>query len=205
MAPTHRKIGSQPPPFAPSAPTLHPANSNVPTPDQMKPTKTTLPFSQKPLKPGETQGRTGSKNTNKSRTQKIHSDQTNQTRTNPRPPPPPTSRPQPPSQSPQTPKRRRHLTRSRPQPRRPPPAGAKPHPADKQTCQHQDRINQPKNEPLVFPKNPLKLWVGGRGGGRAPQKFKKTLRTRKKCLANNPNQGPRNRPAGFYPRHCAVP
>ena len=45
--------------------------------------------------------------------------------------------------------------------------------------------NQPfkKTTPLNFQKNALKLWVGGRGGGRAPRNFEKKLRTRKPNLS----------------------
>ena len=41
----------------------------------------------------------------------------------------------------------------------------------------------PKTTPLNFQKNALKLWVGGRGGGRAPRNFEKSFRTRKPNLS----------------------
>ena len=188
---THRRQDRpkiNPLPFASSAPTLPPPNSDVPATDQLKPTKTNLPVSQYPLKPGPTRGRAGPKNTNQWRTQKILSDQARiDPQPNPHPPPSPTSRSKRTGQSPQTPNPgavppTQPPSVSNPAARRPDPP---PRPQQTQRHPRPDGTNQ--NEPLVFRKNPLKLWVGGRGGGRAPKKSKK-FQEREKILSGQPNQ-----------------
>ena len=79
-----------------------------------------------------------------------------------------------------------------------------PPPRPQQTQRHPRPDGTNQNEPLVFRKNPLKLWVGGRGGGRAPKNSKKFARTRKEYLAANPTR-PANQPRPPHPQPCSTP
>ena len=60
--------------------------------------------------------------------------------------------------------------------------------ADRQTG---PRNRLQKTNPLNFFQKPLKLRVGGRGGGRAPRKRENRARTRKKCLIRHRRAPPR--------------
>ena len=51
-----------------------------------------------------------------------------------------------------------------------------------------NEIPIPKTTPLFFPKNALKLWVGGRGGGRAPKIFDKILEREKNTYFDRSRQ-----------------